>query len=117
MKRFTSSRGAAAALAGAVALGLGNQAAASGAETEKKPVVEFSSCAKPAWPEADQKAQHTGTVTLSFEVDANGKVTDSAIVKSSGHAGLDEAARSGIAKCRFSNGPGKTQLKYVWTLE
>jgi TonB family protein len=79
--------------------------------------VEFNSCAKPAWPQEDLKARHTGTVTLSFTVDDSGTVKDSSIVKSSGHPGLDEAARSGIAKCHFRNGPGNVQLQYVWTLE
>ena len=59
----------------------------------------------------------TGTVTLNFTVDENGAVKDSAIVKSSGHPALDEAARSGIAKCRFKNGPGNTNLQYVWVQE
>jgi len=96
-------------------LAAGSHAAA--ADTPKHPVVEFSSCAKPAWPAEDLKAQHTGTVILNFTVDQEGSVKDSAIVKSSGHPALDEAARSGIAKCRFSNGPGSAQLQYTWTLD
>jgi TonB family protein len=83
----------------------------------QRPVVDFDSCAKPAWPQADLKAGHTGTVVLNFTVDENGAVKESAIVKSSGHPALDEAARSGIAKCRFKNGPGNTSLQYVWLQE
>lgn len=83
----------------------------------QRPVVDFNSCAKPAWPQADLEAGHTGTVALSFTVDENGAVKESAIVKSSGHPALDEAARSGIAKCRFKNGPGNTNLQYVWVQE
>ncbi|WP_057247205.1 energy transducer TonB [Duganella sp. Root198D2] len=82
-----------------------------------RPLVDFSSCGKPAWPKQDLEAGHTGTVTLSFTVDEHGAVKDSAIVKSSGHRALDEAARSGIAKCRFKNGPGKTDVQYVWIQE
>jgi protein TonB len=90
---------------------------AGSSDTAQRPVVEFSSCTKPAWPQADLDAGHTGTVTLNFTVDENGAVKDSAIVKSSGHPALDEAARSGIAKCRFKNGPGKNDLKYTWIQE
>lgn len=90
---------------------------AGSSDSAKRTVVDFSSCAKPAWPQADLNAGHTGTVTLNFTVDENGSVKDSAIVKSSGHPALDEAARSGIAKCRFKNGPGKADLKYVWIQE
>jgi protein TonB len=87
------------------------------AEKTKQPVVDFGTCSKPEWPAEDFRAQHTGTVTLKFSVDKDGAVKESAIVKSSGYPGLDEAARNGIAKCRFKNGPGNAQLQYVWTLE
>lgn len=87
-------------------------------------VVDFKSCSKPLWPEADLQAGHTGTVTLKFNISANGDVTDSGIVRSSGHPGLDQAARTGIQKCHFI--PAKVrgkpvaswqQMQYVWTLE
>lgn len=89
------------------------------------PVLDFSSCAKPQWPQADLQAKHTGTVTLRFAVSDTGAVTGSGIVKSSGHPGLDEAARDGIAKCRFKPAMdgGKpvaypnVKIQYVWTLE
>ena len=87
------------------------------ANDAKRPVLDFKSCDKPVWPKYDLRNEHTGTVTLSFVVDENGAVKDSSIVKSSGHPGLDEAARTGIAKCHFKNGPGKVDLQYVWTLE
>ncbi|NHZ79284.1 TonB family protein [Massilia sp. CCM 8695] len=88
------------------------------------PVVDFSSCAKPVWPAASFKAQHTGTVTLAFKVGANGRVAGSRIASSSGHALLDEAARTGIMKCRFKPGtengkpmPAWMNMKYVWMLK
>ena len=112
MKQRTSTLRAAAFLA---ALAAGANAPA--ADAPQRPVVDFGSCPKPAWPDADHKAGNTGTVKLRFTVDASGMVKDSAIVKTSGHPGLDEAARSGIAKCRFKDGPGEVQLQYVWTLE
>ncbi len=106
-----------ATLCAALFATLAGSAHAAPANEPQHIAVDFSSCGKPAWPQDDLKARHTGTVTLSFTVDASGSVKDSAIVKSSGHRGLDEAARSGIAKCKFRNGPGKAQLQYVWTLE
>ena len=40
-------------------------------------------------------------MTLGFPVGADGTLKDSKVKKSSGHADLDEAARSGIFKCKF----------------
>jgi len=87
-------------------------------------VVDFKSCAKPLWPKEDLRAEHTGTVTLSFNISERGYVIGSKIVQSSGHPGLDNAAQTGIAKCHFR--PAKVrgkpaaswqQMQYVWTLE
>ncbi|TFW33111.1 M56 family metallopeptidase [Massilia horti] len=84
-------------------------------------VAKFSSCAKPVWPQEDLAANHEGTVTLQFLVDASGTAKDSRLVKSSGYRSLDEAAREGIAKCQFQpatkNGKpveGWMQMQYVW---
>jgi len=87
-------------------------------------VVDFSSCSKPLWPNEDLQAEHTGTVTLKFNINEDGNVTDSKVARSSGHPGLDQAAQVGISKCRFK--PAKVrgkpvatwqQMQYVWTLE
>lgn len=85
--------------------------------------VEFNSCAKPEWPKESLRAEHTGTVTVQFALDAEGKVLDSSVRHSSGDVLLDEAARSGIAKCSFTPATedgkpvaGKMQMQYVWTL-
>ncbi|WP_426344266.1 M56 family metallopeptidase [Pseudoduganella sp. R-32] len=87
-------------------------------------VVDFKSCAKPLWPSEDLQAEHTGTVTLSFNIDERGNVAGSRVVRSSGHPGLDTAARTGIGKCHFKPArvrgkPVATwqQMQYVWTLE
>lgn len=99
-------------------------ACATAAERQQKAILDFSTCAKPQWPADDLKARHTGTVTLNFNVTDAGAITESRIVKSSGHPGLDEAARTGISKCRFKpateNGKAiasNAQVQYVWTLE
>lgn len=87
-------------------------------------IIDFSSCAKPAWPEGAIAAERTGTVTLDFLISAKGEASDSKVIKSSGHADLDEAARAGIMKCKFKPAtkagvPVETwqKLQYVWTLE
>lgn len=87
-------------------------------------IVAFNSCEKPAWPEAALAEKRTGTVTLSFDVDEAGKLVGSSVVRSSGHADLDEAAREGISKCDFRPGmkdglPVRSTMRvqYVWTLK
>jgi protein TonB len=87
-------------------------------------VVDFNSCAKPMYPQDDLKASHQGTVTLAFLVGADGVVSDSKIVKSSGFIPMDEAARAAIVKCHFSPALAGdkpvahwTRVQYVWTLK
>ena len=86
-------------------------------------VADFSSCKKPQYPQADIAAGHEGTVTVSFRVDASGFVTDSTILRSSGYASMDEAARGALHRCRFAPAlrDGKPvsswqPVQYVWTL-
>jgi bla regulator protein blaR1 len=85
--------------------------------------VEFASCAKPVWPAQDLAAEHQGTVRLAFLISTDGVAGESKVVKSSGYPALDEAARTGIAKCHFTPATqaGKPvsawmQMQYVWTL-
>jgi protein TonB len=75
------------------------------------------------YPTQSLRDENTGTVTLGFLVDEQGKVIDSTLKKSSGFAPLDEAARSAISKCSFkpATTDGKPvqewmQMQYVWTL-
>ena len=92
--------------------------------THKDAVVDFKSCAKPRYPAEAIKASRVGTVTLAFHIGADGKVVESTVGKSSGHADLDEAARTGIALCTFkpASENGKlvqawVPIQYVWTLK
>ena len=91
---------------------------------DTRPMADFRSCPKPKWPAGAIKAGRTGTVTLGFEIASDGQVVDSRIKRSSGHADLDQAARTGIQQCRFAPGThdGKAarswmQMQYVWTLK
>lgn len=93
------------------------------ADLSRRAVMDFSSCRKPAYPDADLAAGHEGTVTVNFRVDAYGTVAESKIGQSSGYAGLDEAARSALHRCRFVPAleHGRpvstwTPVMYVWTL-
>jgi protein TonB len=86
--------------------------------------LDFRSCAKPQYPRADVQASHEGTVKLGFLVDENGKVKDSKVIKSSGFATLDEAARSALAQCSFQPAVKKgkpvqewTKVQYAWELK
>ncbi|GGC96828.1 hypothetical protein GCM10011396_50350 [Undibacterium terreum] len=87
-------------------------------------VVDSRACAKPPYPVASLRNEETGTVSLSFLVGVDGKVIDSKIEKSSGYRNLDNAARAGLALCKFVPGTvdGKpeqfwTKMQYVWSLD
>ncbi|UUZ48989.1 TonB family protein [Massilia sp. B-10] len=81
-------------------------------------------CKKPEYPLASLRNEETGTVTMKFLIDVDGKVVDKRIKRSSGFPMLDYAALTAIAKCAFKparhNGmPVKewTDVQYVWSLE
>ncbi len=100
------------------------QAAPGTAAHDARPALDYRSCSKPVYPEADAREKHAGTVTVFFLLSPEGKVLDSKVQKSSGHRALDEAARSALAKCSFTPpmAGGKpvqawTAVQYVWTLD
>ena len=87
-------------------------------------VVDANTCEKPAYPPAARRANETGIVRLTFLIDVDGKVLDSKVERTSGSRRLDEAARAGLALCKFRpatlNGrPERTwgRIDYVWKLE
>ena len=93
-------------------------------DVTQKALLEFNSCAKPMYPESDLRERHQGTVALDFKVGQDGKVTASKVQRSSGFAGLDEAARVALEKCSLKPAlkDGRpveawTLVQYVWTLE
>lgn len=81
-------------------------------------------CVKPVYPKAELRAEHQGTVNLSFMIDVDGKVRDYKIVKSTGFPALDEAAAKSLMKCQFlpkRNADGVPEkvwvpVDYVWYL-
>ena len=61
---------------------------------------------------------------LVFNVNENGKVISSSVLKSSCYSALDEAARTGIAKCTFKPAlaggkpvSASVKVQYVWRLK
>lgn len=58
----------------------------------------------PVYPEGAADAGIEGTVILRVAVDASGRATDVQVEKSSGHAALDESARSTAREWRFTPG-------------
>ncbi|MBI1361256.1 MAG: TonB family protein [Alphaproteobacteria bacterium] len=56
---------------------------------------------KPPYPIAAIRAQEQGDTTLTLCVNAAGRVTDSKILRSSGHASLDDAALKWMSRARF----------------
>lgn len=86
--------------------------------------VNIAQCDKPDYPSASRRMEEEGTVGLRFLVGTNGQVIQSEVAKSSGYKRLDEAARAGLAKCRFNpatvDGQPEqawTTIQYVWRLE
>jgi protein TonB len=81
-------------------------------------------CAQPVYPAASRREEEEGTVGLLIVVDADGRVTDARVDKSSGFARLDDAARIAFSKCQFKPGtldgkpePSTVRRNYRWKLE
>lgn len=69
--------------------------------------------ADPTYPMASRRNQETGTLILRVLVDARGSPSQVEIKRSSGHARLDEAAKSWIMTCPFR--PGTSEGKPIAT--
>lgn len=113
-----------AAIMSLLATAPGSVRAADAVSKDASPrVIDFSTCARPDYPKADLRAEHTGTVTLLFLVAPDGRVTDSKVAKSSGHESLDEAARTALATCRFApvgeaaGAPAWSPVQYQWVID
>jgi TonB family protein len=114
---------AAAAGGGARAIS-GNKAGTDEIDYESLPAAMLAiDCESPPYPgEAIEKAQ-AGTVRLALLIDAQGRVVESRVVRSSKSPVLDRASRDAIANCQFipaaRNGvsaQGWVILNYIWTL-
>jgi protein TonB len=81
-------------------------------------------CQKPEYPPLSRRREEQGSVVLKFLIGTDGRVLESRVEQSSGHARLDEAARLGLSQCQFKPGtvdgkpePSWASLKYTWRLE
>jgi periplasmic protein TonB len=91
--------------------------------------LDVSTCEKPEYPAAAQRADATGTTKIRFTVDGTGRVTKAEIEKPSGpsreHRLLDKTAAEVLSKCPFKPGTddqgkpvgGTTLVDYVWKLD
>ena len=76
-----------------------------------------SGCARPSYPAESLEMEEEGQVTLGFQIDVDGHVVESKIIKSSGFTRLDDAARTAFSKCEFTpatiDGVGEKSLATV----
>ena len=70
------------------------------------PETIADSCERPPYPAAWRRAGEAGEVRLRLQVEANGKVSEARIEKSSGYRRLDDAAREAALECRYRPGMG-----------
>jgi len=77
-----------------------------GQDDDALPRKEFSPA--PAYPALALRQQITGRVVLRVRVDVDGTVMAASVMRSSGHAILDEAALEGVRQWRFQ--PARGQL-------
>jgi protein TonB len=90
-----------------------------------QPRIDLAQSSQPEYPPQSRRLGEQGSVVLQVMVDANGRVTDSKLVQSSGSPRLDQAALDGVkTSYRFFPGTvdGKKQpmwftFKFTWKLQ
>ena len=82
--------------------GTGNQAASANATSGSRMTqAAYLFNPHPSYPELARKAGHTGVVILRVSVSERGRVSALQVVKSSGHALLDDRARTTVLRWTF----------------
>jgi protein TonB len=88
------------------------------------PQTVEGSCEKPPYQPAWRRAGEQGEVRVRVTVEANGRVSDAVIERSSGYRRLDDASREAALECKYKPGVGSdgrpmrapvTKI-YVWRL-
>lgn len=111
----------AALLIGAIVAGC-----AAPAPTQPRAVtLSTGTCPSPSYPAEARQEGVEGTNEVSFDVDAAGKVTRVAIVRSAGekagHRALDALAIDTVRRCSFPAAPGfltgSSRMAFVWRLQ
>lgn len=84
----------------------------------------FDTCVELKYPTDAIYNELAGTVELKLRVAADGRLVDSVMTQSSGHASLDQATHAWVKTCRYQAATenGKpvdawTSVTYVWSLE
>jgi TonB family protein len=88
-------------------------------------VLTAKNCGQLVYPEAARREEQTGTVVLSFHIDANGRVLDADLARPSHYPMLVEASRTALMSCIFQRIPGAPpppavemrEIAYEWRLE
>jgi len=84
--------------------------------------IDTATCTKPEYPNQAVKNGESGISLIGFFVRADGKVTRSVVLNSSGSVTLDRAAADELSKCRFlpARNGGEAADRWVrmpWTWE
>jgi len=102
------------------------------ARVNAKPAIANAGACAPKgedYPPAAQRAEATGTTVVRFTIGPEGRLTDSAIVRSAGstreHKMLDRVALAKLKECRFTAGADENgrpvgasfDVEYVWKLD
>lgn len=86
-----------------------------GKVTLTAPKIMFSSCEKPHWPTESLAREETGMVILALRVAADGHVKETVLLRSSGHALLDNSAMEALSRCKFTPGTIAGQPNELWS--
>lgn len=73
-----------------------------------------SACPKPVYPAEAKQAHWTGVSTVAFLIDVDGAVRDTRVLKSSGHAVLDDAVLATLKACTFRPATRNGHLVEAW---
>lgn len=86
--------------------------------------LDVAGCEKPEFPVRWQDDGESGTVTVAYLIDTDGKVVQSKVVESSGAVRVDRASVRAGARCKFEPGAKDGQaalawakVKYSWVVE
>lgn len=82
--------------------------------------IDPATCARAPYPARARDTNMTGSLSLRLLVRPDGTVRDTNLLRTSGHPELDNAARTAMAACRFTDGASKPSvdewvtMEYVW---
>lgn len=86
--------------------------------------LDATGCEKPEFPVRWQEEGDSGSVTVAYLVDTDGKVVQSKVLESSGTARVDRASIRAGARCKFEPSAkdgqaaiGWAKVKYSWIVE